>query len=75
MRIASFNINGIKARLPRLLEWLAKRKPDVVLLQETKCQDEAFPAEPIAEAGYNIAHWGRRPTTASRSSPGGASRT
>ena len=60
MLIATWNVNSVRARLPRLLDWLAQRKPDVVLLQETKCQDEAFPAEPIADAGYNIAHWGQK---------------
>jgi len=58
--IATWNVNSVRARLPRLLNWLEKRKPDVVLLQETKCQDEAFPEEPIADAGYNIAHFGQK---------------
>ncbi|MBP7952310.1 MAG: endonuclease/exonuclease/phosphatase family protein, partial [Sphingorhabdus sp.] len=40
MRIASYNINGIKARLPRLLEWLEETQPDVACLQEVKSQDE-----------------------------------
>jgi exodeoxyribonuclease III len=44
MRIASFNINGTKARLPRLLEWLEERRPAVACLQEIKCADDAFPA-------------------------------
>ena len=43
MRIASFNINGVKARLPRLLEWLEERRPTVACLQEVKSQDEGFP--------------------------------
>ena len=45
MKIASFNINGIKARTPALLEWLKEAKPDVALLQEIKSVDEAFPKE------------------------------
>ena len=44
VRIATFNINGIKARLPRLLEWLEETRPTIACLQEIKCQDESFPA-------------------------------
>ena len=43
MRIATFNINGIKARLPRLLEWLDETRPDIACLQEIKTSDETFP--------------------------------
>lgn len=60
MRIASFNINGIKARLTALTDWLAEAAPDVVLLQEIKSQDETFPAEPIEDLGYNIAVHGQK---------------
>ena len=49
MKIASFNINGVKARLPALLDWLAAAKPDVVCLQEIKSQDHLFPREPIED--------------------------
>ena len=52
MRIASFNINGIKARLPRLKEWLAETRPTVACLQEIKTQDEGFPAAEFEEIGY-----------------------
>ena len=52
MKIATFNVNGINARLPRLLEWLAESEPDVVCLQELKCVDAVFPEAAIAEAGY-----------------------
>ena len=52
MKIATFNINGIKARLPRLLEWLAETRPAVACLQEIKSQDEGFPAAEIAALGY-----------------------
>ena len=45
MRIASFNINGIKARLPRLKEWLEETRPTVACLQEIKTMDEGFPAD------------------------------
>jgi exodeoxyribonuclease-3 len=54
MRIATWNVNSVRARLPRLLPWLAEDGPDVVCLQETKCVDEVFPREPIEELGYNV---------------------
>ena len=47
MRIVTWNVNSVRARLDRLLPWLELRRPDVVCLQETKCLDEAFPREPI----------------------------
>ncbi len=52
MKIATFNVNGISARLPRLLDWLADATPDVVCLQEIKTVDDGFPVEAIATAGY-----------------------
>ncbi len=52
MKIATFNVNGIGARLPRLLEWLGEAQPDVVCLQEIKCVSDNFPAEAVYEAGY-----------------------
>ena len=60
MIIASFNINGIRARLPRLLEWLRERQPDVALLQEIKSVDEGFPGSKIEELGYNIETHGQK---------------
>jgi len=60
MKIATWNVNSIKARLPRVLEWLAEFSPDVVLLQELKCVEEAFPAVEIGDAGYNIAVSGQK---------------
>ena len=60
MKIASFNVNGIKARLPALLEWLAEAAPDVVLLQEIKSIDEGFPGLEIEELGYNIETHGQK---------------
>ena len=60
MSVATWNVNSIKARLANLLRWLEAAKPDVVLLQETKVQDEAFPAEPIEDLGYNIARVGQK---------------
>ena len=60
MRIATFNINGIKARLPRLLEWLDETRPDVACLQEIKTSDETFPAKEIEEAGYGAIWHGQK---------------
>jgi exodeoxyribonuclease-3 len=60
MKIASFNINGIKARLPALLEWLAEAAPDVALLQEIKSVDEAFPRDEIEALGYNVETHGQK---------------
>ena len=60
MKIATWNVNSIKARLPRVLEWLGEFQPDVVLLQELKCVAEAFPAMEIEDAGYNIAVSGQK---------------
>lgn len=52
MKIATFNINGIRSRLAALLEWLERESPDVVCLQELKAQDAAFPVAEIRAAGY-----------------------
>ena len=52
MKIATFNINNIKRRLPNLLDWLNASEPDVVCLQELKCSERDFPAAPLKEAGY-----------------------
>ena len=60
MRIATFNVNGIAARLPRLLEWLESRKPDVACLQEVKCIDERFPAADIEALGYHVLVHGQK---------------
>jgi len=60
MRIATWNVNSVRARLERLCAWLSETRPEVVLLQETKCVDEQFPREPIEELGYRIAHFGQK---------------
>ncbi len=60
IKIASFNVNSVKARLPRLLEWLKTSQPDVVLLQELKCLEKDFPFEALFEAGYNAAVYGQK---------------
>src|SRR5690349_13575323 len=61
MRIATWNVNSVKQRLPRLLPWLDERRPDVVCLQETKLADAAFTAllgDALAERGYAVAAHG-----------------
>ena len=59
MRIATWNINSLKVRLPRIEAWLAEVQPDVVCLQETKVSDKAFPALAFATLGYEAAHHGQ----------------
>ena len=58
MRLATWNVNSVKARLPRLLEWLAEAGPDIVCLQETKCAAASFPAAEVGELGYEVAAHG-----------------
>ncbi len=60
MKIVSYNVNGIKARLPRLLEYLAEQQPDVVCLQELKSSDETFPEADIRAAGYGALWHGQK---------------
>ena len=60
MRIATFNINGVKARLPRLLEWLDETRPKVACLQEIKSQDEGFPGEEFEKIGYHAIWHGQK---------------
>lgn len=60
MKIATFNINGVRARIETLTGWLSEAQPDVVVLQEIKTQDEGFPREPIADLGYNIETHGQK---------------
>ena len=59
MRIATWNVNSLPARLPRLLSWLEAAEPDVVVLQETKIAQEAFPTDEVAAAGYESVHRGQ----------------
>ncbi len=54
MKIASWNVNSIGARKPRILEWFDTAQPDVCVLQEIKCVDEKFPAKDFEERGYNV---------------------
>ena len=60
MKFATFNVNGIGARLPRLLEWLAEARPDVVGLQDIKSQTESFPLKEIEAAGYHALVHGQK---------------
>lgn len=60
MKIATYNVNGIKARLPVLLRWLAETTPDVVCLQELKAPQENFPEQAIQEAGYQAIWQGQK---------------
>ena len=60
MRVATWNVNSVRARLPRLLPWLEAQKPDVCCLQEIKCVDEAFPREAVEDLGYQIETYGQK---------------
>ena len=60
MKLATWNVNSINSRKELFLKWLTKNKPEVVLLQETKCIDAAFPKSEIEESGYNIALHGQK---------------
>lgn len=60
MKIATWNVNSLKVRLPHLLDWLATRQPDVVCLQETKLEDGKFPCTEIATAGYQVVYAGQK---------------
>ena len=60
MKIAGFNVNSLRVRLPVVLDWLARRQPDVLCVQETKVQDVDFPADAFDEAGYNYVFKGQK---------------
>ncbi len=60
MRIATFNVNSIRTRLPVVLDWLRQHRPDVFCLQETKTPDDHFPLEPLTQAGYRVLFRGRK---------------
>ena len=60
MKIATFNVNGITSRLPRLLEWLAESAPDIACLQELKTSDATFPQQAIEDAGYGAVWHGQK---------------
>jgi exodeoxyribonuclease-3 len=60
MRVTTYNLNGIRARLPRLLEWLEREQSDVVCLQELKCADDSLPIADIEAAGYGAVWHGQK---------------
>jgi exodeoxyribonuclease-3 len=60
MKIATWNVNSIRARQERLLGWLSSAQPDVLCLQELKCVDEEFPVEEVRSAGYHAAFFGQK---------------
>lgn len=60
MKIATWNVNSLKVRLPQLIEWLAAQRPDFVCLQETKLEDARFPAADLEAAGYQCAFAGQK---------------
>jgi exodeoxyribonuclease-3 len=60
MKLVTFNINGIRARMPRLVEYLQRETPDVVCLQELKCADESLPIADIEAAGYGAVWHGQK---------------
>ena len=60
MKIAAWNVNSLKVRLPQLIDWLAALQPDIVCLQETKLEDANFPQQAIEDAGYAVAFHGQK---------------
>jgi exodeoxyribonuclease-3 len=60
MKIATYNVNGVNGRLPRILDWLRETGPDVVCLQEIKTSDDRFPAQAFEDAGYGAVWHGQR---------------
>jgi exodeoxyribonuclease III len=58
LRLATWNVNSIRSRLDRVLDWLARADVDVLAMQETKCSDSQFPTMPFLELGYEVAHVG-----------------
>jgi len=60
MKIASWNVNSLRVRLPQVLEWLEDNDVDVLALQETKMVDEDFPLEEIQQAGYQVQYSGQK---------------
>jgi len=60
MRIATWNVNSLKVRLPHVLAWLAQQRPDVLCVQETKTEDVNFPAQALTDAGYQALYSGQK---------------
>jgi exodeoxyribonuclease III len=59
-KLATFNVNGIRARLATVVDWIGEHQPDVLCLQEIKCQDKDFPVQPLEEAGYRVSLRGQK---------------
>lgn len=60
LKIATYNANSIRIRLPQILDWLEREKPDVLCVQETKVQDKDFPAQMLQDAGYHVVFCGQK---------------
>src|SRR5437016_1010003 len=60
MKIATWNVNSVLARLPNVLRWLDEARPNVLCMQETKCTDDKFPAEVFRERGYTCLTFGQQ---------------
>src|SRR5476651_407916 len=60
MRVATWNVNSLKVRLPQVLAWLEAQQPDVLCVQETKLEDAKFPAQEIRAAGYHVLFSGQK---------------
>ena len=60
VKIATWNVNSLKVRLPQVLQWLESEKPDIIGLQETKLTDELFPRDEIEAAGYRVLFSGQK---------------
>lgn len=58
MKLATWNVNSLRARIDRVTQWIEQELPDVLMLQETKCKDEAFPADVFSRLGYESVHHG-----------------
>jgi len=60
MKVASWNVNSLRVRLPHVLKWLEQANPDILVLQETKTTDDQFPEEEIRQAGYHVVYSGQK---------------
>ncbi|HXF68141.1 MAG TPA: exodeoxyribonuclease III [Burkholderiales bacterium] len=60
MKLATWNVNSLKVRLPQVLDWVARQRPDLLCLQETKLEDAAFPRVDFEAAGYHVLHSGQK---------------
>jgi exodeoxyribonuclease-3 len=60
MKVASFNVNSLRARLTILLDWLGKESPDILCLQETKVPDDAFPKKEFEKIGFSVVFRGEK---------------